>query len=95
MVEAIYLWLQLPGETAPRAYRLPWDRALAEQLQTARREAEANRTGLRMRHPFEPSLDEREPRFYALPQPALPPKTPPAAPPQYYQPPPASPDQPA
>jgi hypothetical protein len=27
-----------------------------------------------MRLPFEPTLDDREPKFYALPQPPLPPK---------------------
>jgi len=72
--EGIYLWLQLPDVPEPRAYVLPWSRDLAEQLQAAQREAEENRSGVQMRLPFEPSLDQREPRFYALPQPALPPK---------------------
>ncbi len=41
-----------------------------------------------MRMPFEPSLDELEPRFYAQPQQALPPKDHADDPgPQYYQPP--------
>jgi hypothetical protein len=40
-----------------------------------------------MRVPFEPSLDDREPRFYALPQPALPPKDQLDPPPQLYKPP--------
>ena len=40
-----------------------------------------------MRMPFEPSLDELEPRFYALPQQALPPKDHADPGPQYYQPP--------
>jgi hypothetical protein len=72
--EGIYLWLQLPDVPEPRAYVLPWSRELAEQLQTAQREAEQNRSGVQMRLPFEPSLDDREQKFYALPQPALPPK---------------------
>jgi hypothetical protein len=72
--EGIYLWLQLPEVPEPRAYVLPWSRELAEQLQTAQREAEQNRSGVQMRLPFEPSLDDREQKFYALPQPALPPK---------------------
>jgi hypothetical protein len=72
--EGIYLWLQLPDVPEPRAYVLPWSRDLAEQLQTAQREAEENRSGVQMRLPFEPSLDDRAPKFYALPQPALPPK---------------------
>jgi hypothetical protein len=72
--EGIYLWLQLAGVGEPRSYVLPWDRAMAEQLQEAMREAARNESGLAMRLPFEPSLDDREPRFYALPQPAMPPK---------------------
>lgn len=72
--EGIYLWLQMDGVREPRAYVLPWNRDLAEQLQTAQREAEANETPLQMRLPFERSLDEQEPKFYAMPQPQLPPK---------------------
>ena len=33
--EGIYLWLQLSGAAEPRAYLLPWNRDLAEQLQRA------------------------------------------------------------
>jgi hypothetical protein len=72
--QGIYLWLQLPDVPEPRAYVLPWRRDLAEQLQTALREAEQNGSGVQMRLPFEPTLDDREPKFYALPQPTLPPK---------------------
>ena len=72
--EAIYVWLQLEQVAEPRAYALPWNRDLAEQLQTAQREADENGSHVRMRLPFEPSLDDREPKFYALPQPPLPPK---------------------
>lgn len=72
--EAIYVWLLLDGVPEPRAYRLPWDKRAAEQLQEASRSAAEQQTALRMRMPFEPSLDDRESRFYAQPQPALPPK---------------------
>jgi hypothetical protein len=72
--QGIYLWLQLAGFDEPRAYVLPWSRELAEQLQKALAEAEQNDTQVRMRLPFEPSWDDRTPKFYALPQPALPPK---------------------
>jgi hypothetical protein len=85
--EGIYLWLQLVGVAEPRAYVLPWDRSSAEQLQKALREAEQNRSGVQMRLPFESSLDDREPKFYALPQPALPPKELVQPPPELYQPP--------
>ncbi|MBI3454123.1 MAG: hypothetical protein HY057_15060 [Rhodospirillales bacterium] len=70
--EGIYLWLQMPNVGEPRAYVLPWNRQMAQQLQEATREAEKSGTGLRMRLPFERSLDNREPKFYALPQPAPP-----------------------
>ena len=72
--EAIYVWLQLAEIGEPRAYTLPWSRDLAEQLQAAQREAEQSDTQVQMRLPFEPSLDDREPKFYAMPQPQLPPK---------------------
>jgi len=72
--QGIYLWLQMGDLVEPRSYVLPWDQELAQQLQDALREAEENGSGVQMRLPFEPSLDNREPRFYALPQPAFPPK---------------------
>jgi hypothetical protein len=72
--EAIYLWLQLKNVPEPRAYSLPWHRELAEQLQAAQREAEESQSQVQMRLPFENSLDELEPKFYAMPQPQLPPK---------------------
>lgn len=85
--QAIYLWLQLDAADEPRAYVLPWSRRMAEELQQAARQAEEGQSALRMRLPFEPSLDDREPRFYALPQPALPPKDLADPPPQIVQPP--------
>jgi hypothetical protein len=85
--QAIYLWLQLPGVVEPRAYALPWNRARAEQLQQAMREAQQQGGGVRMRLPFEPSLEDRAPKFYAQPQPALPPKDVVQPPPQRYRPP--------
>jgi hypothetical protein len=72
--EAIYVWLQLDGTDEPRAYALPWDLQMAQQLQTAMQEGQANGTEVQMSMPFEPGLDDREPKFYALPQQALPDK---------------------
>ncbi|MEZ5863469.1 MAG: hypothetical protein R3D25_05125 [Geminicoccaceae bacterium] len=72
--DGIYLWLQMAELAEPRAYVLPWSRELAQELQEALREAEENGSAVQMRLPFEPSLDNRDPKFYALPQPALPPK---------------------
>lgn len=83
--EGIFLWLQLAEAAEPRAYVLPWDRDLAEQLQKAAEEAEEQNGQLQMRLPFEPSLDNLEPKFYAMPQPAMPPKDMQRPPVQHYQ----------
>ena len=72
--KAIYLWLELDGGAAPRAYRLPWSRKAALELQRARRQAKAKGTALRMRAPFRPKRDRSKPMFYADPPPPLPPK---------------------
>jgi hypothetical protein len=72
--EGIYVWLQLAGADEPRAYVLPWDLQMAEQLQTAMREGQANGTDVQMSMPFDPGLDDREPKFYSAPQQALPDK---------------------
>ena len=78
--EGLFLWLQFAGEAEPRAYELPWDDKLAEQLQNAWEQAQKDGTGVRMKLPFETSLDQRAPKFYALPQPKLPNKDEQAAP---------------
>jgi hypothetical protein len=83
--EAIYLWLQLKDVEEPRAYALPWHRDLAEQLQAAQREAEESQTQVQMRLPFEDSLDDREPKFYATPQPQMPAKDLDRPPPQMFR----------
>ena len=72
--QSLYVWLQLPGTAEPRAYELPWSQQIAQQLQQALEQAARNGTEARMRLPFEPTLDTREPKFYAMPQAALPPK---------------------
>lgn len=84
----IYVWLQLDDVGEPRAYALPWNQQQAEQLQKALQDAEAGGSGVRMRLPFEPTLDPEKPRFYAMPQPMLPQKpVPPGAAPQVFTPP--------
>ena len=77
--EAIFVWLRLPDVIEPRAYRLPWDQKLAEQLYGAQREAKSRGTGVHVKHLFKRGVDRQQPKFYALPQPAYPPK---AVPPQ-------------
>ncbi len=66
--KAIYLWLAFEGADEPRAYALPWSEKVARQLQGARRSAEASGTRVKMRMPFENSLDRRDRVFYAAPQ---------------------------
>jgi hypothetical protein len=83
--DSLYVWLQLDGEREPRAYRLPWSQQMAQQLQQALEKAQRDGTEARMRLPFEPTLDNREPKFYAAPQPAMPPKDYAQPPAQVYQ----------
>ena len=86
--EAIFLWLQMPATAEPRAYRLPWSRKMAQQLQEAQREARKNKNGVKVRLPFENSQERREKMFYAAPQQALPPKPVPQSDNPVYVPPP-------
>jgi hypothetical protein len=73
--EHIYLWLALPDLEQPRAYALPWNEELAKQLHRAQQQAEREGSNVRMRQPFENSLDPDEPLFYAPPQPPPPAKS--------------------
>ncbi len=74
--EAIYLWLKFEGNPEPLSYALPWNLEMAKELQNAMRQAKGSGTKVRMRNPFDRSLDRVEPMFYAEPQPALPLKQP-------------------
>lgn len=73
----ILLWLQV-ATCEPTAYELPWTAQMAQQVQEAIEDAEKNGTQAKLR--YEPSLDRLEPKAYADPQPALPPKPPGQAP---------------
>jgi hypothetical protein len=72
--EAIYLWLTLPDETAPRAYQMPWSAKIAEAIRRAQAEAESNGTQARMRNPFRGEMADAEQQYYAPPPPPMPPK---------------------
>lgn len=72
--EAIWLWLILPGEDAPRAYALPWSREAAEALRRAEAQAEENGTRVEVRAPFRRNEAPNEPVFRAPPRPPLPEK---------------------
>ncbi len=82
---AIYVWLAMEGVEEPRAYALPWDEKVARQLHGARRNAEASGTRVKMRMPFEQSLDRRDRIFYAASQPPPPEKQRPVESPLEYQ----------
>ena len=74
--QAIYVWLQLPGASQPRAYVLPYDVETAKQLHKAQSDAKRNGTQARMKRPFESRKTESalKDQFFAPPQPALPDK---------------------
>lgn len=65
--EAIYVWLQLRDVAEPRAYRIPWDSDLAQQLQEATRASESSGTGVRIRQPFSlhAQRETNDPVFYS------------------------------
>ena len=70
--ESITVLLDLSG--AARLYVMPWDQERAKQLMQSGKKASEDGGTLRMRRPFEHSLETRERLFYADPQPAPPPK---------------------
>ena len=65
--EAIFVWLQIRGVTEPRAYRMPWSRELAQQLQDATEQNRGTQTGVRMRSPFRNQIQENNQKqaFYS------------------------------
>lgn len=65
--KAIYVWLGMEGIDEPRAYVLPWDEELAKQLHGAQRSAQQTGKEVRMRKPFENSLDDRDQLFFVAP----------------------------
>jgi hypothetical protein len=73
--DGVYLWLQLPGSSEPRYYKLPWDEKVAKSLQAAISENEARHgSGVGVGQLFEPGWKREEPKFYPLPQAKLPDK---------------------
>lgn len=83
--DRIFLWLHVEGLDEPRYYVLPWDEQLAKQLYGAQQEAEAEGTEVRMNRPFAHKNMESEMMFYALPQPAPPPKQNSSSTPYFYK----------
>jgi len=74
--EGIYLWMLVPDVEEPMSYKLPWSTKLAKQLQEAIETAKRTRRELRMKMPFETSMEDRKDSpFYSPPWPKLPDKT--------------------
>ena len=72
--EAIYIWLQAPEADAPRAYALPWNMQMAQQLQNALQESETKGNPVKMALASPDGGENGIPKFYAQPQRALPDK---------------------
>lgn len=66
------IYLLVAAGAVPTYYRLPWDEETAKELRQALEESHEKQTPLMFR--FEPSLEDRERKFYALPQQKLPDK---------------------
>lgn len=76
--EAIYLWLQLPGNPQPAYYVMPWSGRAAEELEISQREAREHGGRVVMNGPFNQDrrhglkAEEEERIFF----PAVPPRPP-------------------
>ena len=71
--KAIYVWLAIPGNDAPVAYVLPWSLDMAKDIRRAEREGRGQR-GVVVEDLFRHSWENRKPKVFAAPQPAMPPK---------------------
>ena len=58
--DGVYLWLSLPGESAPRYYKVNWDLDTALSLQESTKLAIKNDTGVVMNNPFRHTKDDEE-----------------------------------
>lgn len=81
--KGIYLYLRLPDRKEPLSVVLPWNLKLANNLKKGMKGAADRGTTLRVKLPYENSLDRTERMFYEPPQPMLPPKKVPDAPLEY------------
>jgi hypothetical protein len=79
---AIYVWAQTPGSTTPRAYRMPYDPKLEQQVARAAHASRSGaRVGIRTGHPGHSGRrgspqqsSQAQLHFYKLPPPAAPEK---------------------
>lgn len=85
--EAIYLWLRLAGSFEPRAYKVPWNLKIAEQLEDAIDDAIRKDSTLLLKNPFfRKSFDEWGHLNVEIIPPPSPPQKNPAPPPRLYNP---------
>lgn len=70
--EAIYIWMVLPGEKEPRAYKYPYSLEMAKELYEALTEAGESGQGMLMGHPFDSTDGTEEQMFYPDPVPSSP-----------------------
>jgi hypothetical protein len=84
---AIYLWLRLDGTKEPRAYSLPWNVGIAQQLEHAIDEAVRRGAIIILRKPFyRPSLEDLGELNVEITPPPLGPQKAPPLPPQFFNP---------
>lgn len=65
--EWIYVLILFDNQDTPTHYRIPWSEDLEDQLRQAEEDSRQNDTPSRFSMPYEPSLDDRDPKFYNLP----------------------------
>jgi hypothetical protein len=66
--EAVYVWVKTASAPAPRAYVLPWDTRMAQQLQDAVQKREASGAPVQMTVSPESGGNKGTPKFYPEPQ---------------------------
>jgi hypothetical protein len=85
--EAIYLWLRLEGSFEPRAYVVPWNVKIAEQLEDAVEDAVRKNSTVILKNPFfRKNLDEWGDLNIEIIPPPYPPQKQAPPPPRLYNP---------
>jgi len=66
--EAVYVWVKTASAPAPRAYVLPWDTRMAQQLQDAVQKRESSGAPVRMTVSPESGGNKGNPKFHPEPR---------------------------
>lgn len=84
---AIYLWLRLKGDTAPRYYQIPWHPQLAQKLQDGLEDAVRRNSVMVITNPFiKPANEEWGDLNIEIKPPPMPPMKAPRIPPRVIDP---------